>query len=107
MASGNSDSSDSDSDDPLAPISLRTLTAESKLLFRDVIKYASSPRVVDLSVVRAARGEGPDKPVKPWMPKKKMPTQQILERKLEGDRLGRRVKGLLERTNFAVTRVSS
>ena len=107
VASGNSDASDSDSDDPLGPVSLRTLTAESKLLFRDVIKYASSPRVVDLSVMRTQRGEGEDKPIRPWLPKKKTPAHQVLERKLEGERLGRRVKGLLERTNFAVTRVSN
>ena len=34
-----------------------------------------------------------------WLPKKKTPAYQVLERKLEGERLGRRVQGLLERTN--------
>lgn len=93
-----SDSEDSD-DEPSSPPNLRTLTAESKLLYRDVIKYTSSPRIVDLSVLRAKRAEAAEKGVKPWMPKKKTPAYQVYERKLEGERLGRRLQGLLERTN--------
>lgn len=105
VPSGSSDTSDSDSDDPLAPVSLRTLNAESKLLFRDVMKYASSPKVVDLSVVRGQRAEAGDKP-RAWVPRKKTPAYQLLERRLEGERLGRRVKGLLERTHVISLRSS-
>ncbi|KAL6307818.1 dynein associated protein-domain-containing protein [Sparassis latifolia] len=105
VPSGPSDSEDSDSDEPPSPPTLRTLAVESKLLYRDVIKYASSPRIVDLSVLRAKRAEGGDKGVKPWMPKKKTPAFQVWERKMEGERLGRRVQGLMERTNaFAGSR---
>lgn len=106
VPSGDSDTSDSDSDDSLGSTSLRSLTAESKLLFRDVIKYASSPKVVDLSVTRGQRAEGTDKLVRPWIPKKKTPAYQMWERRMEGERLGRRVKGLLERTSVVATRSS-
>ena len=111
--------SDSDSDEPRSPPNLRTLAAESKLLYRDVIKFTSSPKVVDLSVLRRKRNgdvssEGGDRDEvsqregesnsrtsyqRGWLPKKKTPAYQVLERKLEGERLGRRVQGLLERTN--------
>lgn len=105
LPSGNSDTSDSESDDPLAPVSLRTLAAESKLLFRDVIKFSSSPRVVDLSASRSEQTpEGGERHVRAWMPKKKTPAYQVWERRMEGERLGRRVKGLLERTNIVATR---
>ena len=90
-----------------AQMSLRTLAAESKLLFRDVIKYASSPRVVDLSVTRTEQtSEGGERHVRAWVPKKKTPAYQIWERRMEGERLGRRVKGLLERTNIVSLRSS-
>ncbi|KAI0931161.1 hypothetical protein AcW2_000104 [Taiwanofungus camphoratus] len=93
-----SDSEDSDSDSPPSPPTLRTLAAESKLLYRDVIQYASSPRVVDLSILRAKREEG-QRAGRPWMPKKKTPAYQVWERKMQGERLGRRLQGLLERTS--------
>ncbi|KAH9926495.1 dynein associated protein-domain-containing protein [Fomitopsis serialis] len=96
-----SDSEDSDSDEPPPP-TLRTLTAESKLLYREVINYTSSPRVVDLSVMRAKR-EG-EKASKHWMPKEKTPAYQVMKRKMEGERLGRRLQGLLERTSAYAVR---
>lgn len=92
-----SEGSDSDSEDPSTPVSLRTLAAESKLLYREVIKYASTPKVVDLSATRSTRGDGTEG--KPWQPKKKTPAYQVWERRQEGERLGKRLKGLLERTN--------
>ncbi|TCD64746.1 hypothetical protein EIP91_003668 [Steccherinum ochraceum] len=110
------DTSDSDSDEPATPPSLRTLAAESKLLFRDVIKYTSSPRVVDLSVLKKRRaaaaeagGEGEQQAGvpsgnRPWLPRKKTPAYQVWERKQEGERLGRRVQALLERTNSLAQR---
>lgn len=112
VPSGASDTSDSDLDDPPTPPTLRTLAAESKLLYRDVIKYTTSPRVVDLSVLKKKRaavaesggGEGDEKTgtgigTRAWLPRKKTPAYQVWERKQEGERLGRRVQALLERTN--------
>ena len=37
------------------PPTLRSLATETKLLYRDVIKFSASPRVVDLSVTGANR----------------------------------------------------
>lgn len=91
--------SDSDSDDePRAPPTLRSLAVESKLLYREVIKYTSSPRLVDLSVLREKREGGPAT-TRAWMPRKKTPAYQLFERKMQGERLGKRLKGLLELTN--------
>ncbi|KAI0801398.1 dynactin [Fomes fomentarius] len=91
--------SDSDSDDePRPPPTLRSLAVESKLLYREVIKYTSSPRLVDLSVLREKREGGPAT-TRAWMPRKKTPAYQLFERKMQGERLGKRLKGLLELTN--------
>jgi len=46
--------------------SLRALATDTKVLYRDVIRFTSSPRVVDLSVVNAKRAEV--KHGKVWMP---------------------------------------
>lgn len=105
LIASTADNSDSDSDELPPPPTLRTLAAESKLLYRDVIKYTSSPRVVDLSVLKKKRAEGDGGEEKAstgtrgWLPKKKTPAYQVWERKQEGERLGRRVQALLERTN--------
>ena len=37
-----------------------------------------------------------------WMPRKKTPAYQLFERKMQGERLGKRLKGLLELTNHMV-----
>ncbi|KAG6911272.1 hypothetical protein DXG01_002111 [Tephrocybe rancida] len=95
--SGFSDSDDSDSDAPPPPPTLRSLTTETKQLYRDVIKFSSSPRVVDLSALNAKRAEA--KGGKVWLPKKETPAHQVWERKMEAERLSRRVRGLLERAN--------
>lgn len=92
-----SDGSDSDSESPSTPVSLHTLAAESKVLYREVIKYASTPKIVDLSASRANRGDRAEG--KLWLPRKKTPAYQIWERRQEGERLGKRLKGLLERTS--------
>ncbi|KAH9854440.1 dynactin [Lenzites betulinus] len=92
--------SESDSDDERRPPpTLRDLAVESKLLYRDVIKYTSSPRVVDLSVLRARREDGGSGAAKGWVPRKKTPAYQLFERKMQGERLGKRLKGLLEMTS--------
>ncbi|KAF9814170.1 hypothetical protein IEO21_05239 [Rhodonia placenta] len=99
LVSSSLSDSDSDSDDLSSPPTLRTLSAESKLLYREVIKYTCSPRVVDLSAVRARRAEDGDKGVRPWIPKKKTPAYHVWERKMQGERLGKKLHGLLERTS--------
>lgn len=122
--------------DIIASSSLPTglsLAAETKLLYRSVIKFSSSPRVVNLSEVnerrleasrrvqqREKQGQGgkgskeqsqaqnceaardEDKGARAggvWMPRRKMPVQYVLERKMEGERLARRITGLVERVN--------
>lgn len=97
VASGNSDTDMSDSDEPPPPPTLFSLSTETKRLYRDVMKYSSAPRVVDLSALNAKRAEA--KGGKVWLPRKKMPSQQVLERKMEGERLSRRVQGLMERAS--------
>lgn len=92
-----SDSEESELDDS-SPRDWRTLAAESKLLYREVIKYTSSPRVVDLSAIRS-KGNGEKGSTRAWMPRKKTPAYQVWERKMEGERLGRRLHGLMERTS--------
>lgn len=94
---GLSDTDDSDSDAPATPPTLRSLTTETKMLSRDIIRFSSSPRVVDLSALHAKRSEV--KGGKLWMPRKQTPAHQVWERKLEAERLSRRVRGLLDRVN--------
>ena len=93
-----SDSDDSDSE-PFTPPTLRSLATETKLLYRDVVKFSSSPRVVDLSMLNARRSEAKAMGGKVWMPKKKTPAYQVLQRKMEAERLSRRVQGLMDRAN--------
>ncbi|KAJ8701829.1 hypothetical protein PTI98_000580 [Pleurotus ostreatus] len=112
---------DSDSDDEdarrLQRPTLRSLTTETKVLYRDVLRFSSSPRVVDLSDVNKRRAEallraqtkevergdedneGKHAVGKFWMPRKKTPAHQVLERKLEAERLSRRVRGLLDKAS--------
>ena len=92
--SGLSDTDESDTESsPKAP-SVRTLTTETKALYREVIKFSSTPRVVDLSATKTGEGS-----TKAWIPQKKTPTYQVWERKAQAARLSRRVQGLLERTS--------
>ncbi|KAJ6591757.1 dynein associated protein-domain-containing protein [Mycena vulgaris] len=97
--SGLSDSDDSDSEDrPRPPPTLRSLATETKILYRDVINFSSSPRVVDLSALNAKRAQANGARI--WMPKKSMPAHQVWERKMEAERLSRRVRGLLDRASI-------
>ncbi|KAJ6541721.1 dynein associated protein-domain-containing protein [Mycena capillaripes] len=90
---------DSDSEDrPRSPPTLRSLATETKILYRDVIKFSSSPRVVDLTALHAKRAQANGGRV--WMPKKSMPAHQVWERKMEAERLSRRVQGLLDRASI-------
>ena len=88
------------------PPTLRSLATETKLLYKDVIKFSASPRVVDLSVTAANQSRSKkleDGSVvavgRGWVPRKKMPAHQVWERKVEAERLSRRVKGLMERAS--------
>jgi len=88
------------------PPTLRSLATETKLLYKDVIKFSASPRVVDLSVTSANQSRSKtleDGSVvavgRGWVPRKKMPAHQVWERKVEAERLSRRVKGLMERAS--------
>jgi len=97
--SGHSDTEESDDSDepPAPPPTLFSLSTETKRLYRDVMKYSSAPRVVDLSDLNSKRAAA--KGGKVWMPKKKTPAHQVFERKMEGERLTRRVHGLLARAS--------
>ena len=96
--SGNTDTEESDSDDESpAPPTLFSLSTETKRLYRDVMKYSSAPRVVDLTDLNTKRAAA--KGGKVWVPKKKTPGHQVIERKMEGERLTRRVHGLLARAS--------
>lgn len=86
-----SDSEDSDYEH--RPTSLRTLATETKVLYRDVIRFSSSRRVIDLSALNKQRIEQGKK----WVPKKQTPAQKVWEKKAEAEELGRRVKMLLEK----------
>lgn len=97
VPSGDSDTEDSDSDTLPTPPTLFSLASETKRLYRDVMQYSSSPKVVDLSALNAKREAV--KSAKVWLPRKMMPAQQVLNRKMEGERLGRKVHGLLERAS--------
>jgi len=79
---------DSDSDSEPPRPTLRSLATETKLLYRDVITFSSSLRVVDLSAMSERRA---------WIPARKTPEHQLWERKIEGERLQKRVRGLVDR----------
>lgn len=91
--SGLSDTDESDTESSHKVPSVRSLAMETKALYKEVIKFSSTPRVVDLSTMKTSQGGG-----KGWVPKKKTPTYQVWERKTQAERLNRRVQGLLERT---------
>lgn len=93
-ASGLSDTDESDTESKYKVPSVRSLATETKTLYREVIKFSSTPRVVDLSTTKTSQGGG-----KGWVPRKKTPTYQVWERKTQAERLNRRVQGLLERTS--------
>lgn len=110
-----------------------SLPTETKQLYRSVIRFSSSPHIVNLSEVNKRRleasrrvqqrekqeqgGKGSEKQSQAqngeaardegegaraggvWMPRWKMPVQYVLERKMERERLSRRIIGLVERVN--------
>ncbi|OJA16100.1 hypothetical protein AZE42_13055 [Rhizopogon vesiculosus] len=64
---------------------IRSLATETKVLYRDVFKFSSSPRVADLSALNTKRAEGDRKGGKKWMLRKDTHAQQVLEWKMEFD----------------------
>ncbi|KAH9996492.1 dynein associated protein-domain-containing protein [Russula vinacea] len=80
-ASGLSDTDESDTETTPKIPSVRSLRTETKALYREVIKFSSTPRVVDLSATKTGEGN-----TKAW-------------RKAQAAHLSRRVQGLLERTS--------
>lgn len=97
-------SSASEDDSPPTPPTLRALTTETKALYRDVIRFSASPRVVDLSAVNARRAERAAGGGKAWVPRRQTPAAQVMERKAEAERLSRRVKGLMVRASAIAER---
>lgn len=93
------DSDSEDSFDTRRPPTFKTLSTETKLLYRDVIHFSSNPRVVDLSVLNRGNDGTGAKRNKAWLPRKQTPGYQLLERQREAERLNRRVRHLLEKTN--------
>ena len=81
--------------------SLRALSTETKLLYRELLDYSASPKLVDLQSLDAAAKKG-------WVPQRKTAAHQLWERKREGEKLSRRVKGLMERVeNVRMTALPS
>lgn len=67
--------------------SLQALSTESKLLYRELLEYSASPKLIDLDVLERERKQG-------WIPQRKTAAYQLWERRREGDRLKRQVQGL-------------
>lgn len=81
--------------------SLRALSTETKLLYRELLDYSASPKLVDLQSLGAAVKKG-------WVPQRKTAAHQLWERKREGEKLSRRVKGLMEKVeNVRMTALPS
>jgi dynactin 1 len=67
--------------------SLVGLERDSKLLYRKLLEYSASPKLIDLGVLEGERKRG-------WIPQRKRAAYELWERKREGDRLRRQVQGL-------------
>ena len=78
------------------------LLEETNLLYRDVISFSASARVVNLRTKdNKLAGQN-----KTWSRMQDKPSHQLLERKLEAEQLKSRVRGLLERAGGVPTRIS-
>lgn len=113
MSEAETNSSEDEADFSIAPpptlTSVRALDTASKVLFRDLLAFSSSPRVVDLSAFNSRSASkptptengsaDPTKPAKKWVPQKKTPQHQLWERSMEAEKLQERLIGLTERTS--------
>jgi dynactin 1 len=84
--SGQSDTDEEDNEEPRTLPTLRTLAVETRMLYKEVIRFSASPRVVDLSALHIKRAEAPHKGMKVWMPRKDNPAQKDLVRKSMGSK---------------------
>ena len=93
---------------PVTSKSIRELDTASKVLYRDLLTFSSSPRVVDLSPLNSRStsvkipngnaGHQPDsKRSRGWLPQKNLPHHQLWQRSLEAEELHERLQGLNER----------
>lgn len=71
--------------------SLEGLERDSKLLYRKLLEYSASPKLIDLGVLDGERKQA-------WIPQRKTAAYELWERKREGDRLKRQVQGLRVQT---------
>lgn len=71
--------------------SLQALSTESRLLYRELLEYSATPKLVDLGALEQERSRG-------WVPQRKTAAYQLWERKREGERLRRQVDGLRVQT---------
>lgn len=67
--------------------SLQGLERDSRLLYRRLLEYSASPKLIDLGVLEGERKGG-------WVPKRKSAAYELWERKREGDRIKKHVQGL-------------
>ncbi|KAI9631947.1 dynein associated protein-domain-containing protein [Dioszegia hungarica] len=76
------------------------LETESKLLFREITAFQSSPRIVDISQLGADSTSGG------WRSRKKSPEVQVWEWRKREKELGRRVEGFKERVRSLSVRTA-
>ncbi|KAH7340157.1 dynein associated protein-domain-containing protein [Rhizoctonia solani] len=91
-----------------SPPSPHALATETKLLYRDLLSFASRPRVVDLSVrtrqlqpepePQEENGDEEEENQVRWT-RELLPHEQLVARRRETKALGRRVRGLAERAS--------
>ncbi|CAE6488914.1 unnamed protein product [Rhizoctonia solani] len=96
------------SEEEESPPSPHALATETKLLYRDLLSFASRPRVVDLSVrtrqlqpepePHEDNGDEEEENQVRWT-RELLPHEQLVARRRETKALGRRVRGLAERAN--------
>ncbi|CAE6490107.1 unnamed protein product [Rhizoctonia solani] len=95
-----------ESEEAERPPSPHALATESKLLYRDLLLFASQPRVVDLSVrtrqlqpepeLQENNENNEEENEEQWT-RELLPHEQLVARRRENKILGRRVRGLAER----------
>ncbi|KAG9054727.1 hypothetical protein FS842_004320 [Serendipita sp. 407] len=73
--------------DGVRKASLQVLSTETKLLYRELLEFSASPKLVDLGVLEEERKQG-------WIPQRRTAAYRLWERKREGDRLRKQVQGL-------------
>ncbi|CAE6345447.1 unnamed protein product [Rhizoctonia solani] len=99
-----------ESEEAERPPSPHSLATESKLLYRDLLSFASRPRVVDLSVrtrqlqpepeaQEENENENDEQENEAQWTRDLLPHEQLVARRRENKVLGRRVRGLAERAS--------